>query len=79
MAVEAGWRFAQPDFEESDLQLFVSDRLKSELGMNRFSLDTKREDGIAQIALAVDQITLPGGLGLYVPELRVTSHAALEN
>lgn len=79
MSVEAGWRFAQPDFEEVDLQRFVSDRLQMELGMNRFALDTNRSDGIAQIAITVDQMTLPGGLGISMPELKMTSHAALEN
>ena len=79
LASEAGWRFAQPDFDHIDLQGFLAARLESELGMNRFSIETEKDSQLNHLTLLVDQLLLPGGLGISTPELRVETHAVLEN
>jgi hypothetical protein len=79
LAVESAWRFSQPDFEQTDLNDFVSNELVKQTGMNRFLLDTERANGVSSVSLLVDQIALPGGLSLSAPELKMSSHAPLEN
>lgn len=79
LATEAGWRFAQPDFDYADLQEFVSAQIKNELGMNRFVIETEKISELNRLSLLVDSVTLPGGLGLSTPELKIETHAVLEN
>ena len=79
LSIEAAWRFAQPDFEQADLHDFVSSELFKQTGMNRFSLDAEKAKGVSSVSLLVDQIALPGGFSLSTPELRMSSHAPLEN
>lgn len=79
LSVESAWRFSQPDFEQADLNDFVANQLLEHTGTNRFSFDAEKVNGIASVSLLVDQISLPGGLSLIAPELRMKSHAPLEN
>ncbi|MEY4397667.1 MAG: hypothetical protein RLZ53_243 [Actinomycetota bacterium] len=77
LSVESAWAFSQPDFEQGDLNDFISRELFRQTGMNRFSLETEKANGVASVSLLVDQIQLPGGFSLSTPEFRMTSHAPL--
>lgn len=77
LGMQAAWQFSEPDFDQADLQKFVAAGLKSEIGMSRFSLDSDRIGNRSSVSLLLDQMSLPGGLGLVVPELRVNSHASI--
>ena len=79
LSVESAWRFSQPDFEQADLNEFVSNELLKQTGMNRFSLDAEKANGVSSVSILVDQIALSGGLSLNAPELKMSSHAPLEN
>jgi hypothetical protein len=79
VSMEAAWRFSQPDFEQSDLREYLTWKLQEQTGMSRFSLDAEKGSGVASVSLLVDQMPLPGGLSLETPELKMSSHAPLEN
>lgn len=79
LSVESAWRFSQPDFEQADLNEFVSNELLKQTGMNRFSLDAEKANGVSSVSILVDQIALSGGLSLNAPELKMSGHAPLEN
>lgn len=78
LSMESAWRFSQPDFEQADLHEYLAEKLLGQTGMNRFSLDATKKDGVASVSLLVDQFALPGGLALSAPELKLSSHAPLE-
>lgn len=77
LVTQAAWQLSEPDIEPSDLQEFVASGLQREIGMNRFSMEADRVGNRASVSVLLDQLALPGDLGLVVPELRVNSHASL--
>lgn len=78
VSMEAAWRFSQPDFDQSDLNGFISDSLQRQTGMSRFSIDAEKSGGVASVSLLLDQLTLTGGFSIETPELKMSSHAPLE-
>ncbi|MEN9749792.1 MAG: hypothetical protein RL149_870 [Actinomycetota bacterium] len=79
LSIEAAWRLSQPDFEQADLHDYLAGEMLRQTGMNRFSLIGEKGGGIASVSILVDEFALPGGLGISAPELKLSSHAPVEN